>query len=137
MLLAETIFSIGCARTHIHLDLLALILYVLDLLLEPLAAPDQCHVPRTPGAKFISHLLLYKFQASIHSHDCLRFVLLQQHRPDLLVDIRFVIEKVEFLCAALASFLSPVSHSSHLLHGRVLLLLALQFLPRLHGRGKL
>jgi hypothetical protein len=44
-----------------------------------------------------SHLLVDKFEATIDRHDSLCLVLLQQHWPDLLVDVRIVVEYVEFL----------------------------------------
>jgi hypothetical protein len=44
-----------------------------------------------------THLLVNELQTPIHSHHCLCLVLLQQHWTDLLVDVRFIVEDVEFL----------------------------------------
>jgi hypothetical protein len=43
------------------------------------------------------HLLVDKLQASVDCHDGFRLVLLQEHRTNLLVDVRLVIEDVKFL----------------------------------------
>ncbi|MCP6313110.1 hypothetical protein NL444_26945, partial [Klebsiella pneumoniae] len=61
-----------------------------------------------------SHLFLDEFQSTIDSHDSFSLLLLQQDRPDKLVDIRLVIQLVEFA-----------------LHALVLLLLRLQLLAGL------
>ena len=44
-----------------------------------------------------AHLLVDEFQTSVDCHDSLGLVLLQKHRADLLVDVRIVVEEVEFL----------------------------------------
>jgi hypothetical protein len=43
------------------------------------------------------HLLLDELQTTVHSHQCLIFLLLQQHRADELVNVGVVIQGVEFL----------------------------------------
>lgn len=43
------------------------------------------------------HLIINILQASINSHDSLGPLLLKQHRPDELIDVRFFGEGVEFL----------------------------------------
>lgn len=70
---------------YLNLELLALILDGLDLRLEP---PD---------------LLVDKLQTTIDGHERLCLVLLQQHRADLLVNVRFIVEEVEFLRQGLSA----------------------------------
>jgi hypothetical protein len=65
--------------TYLNLELLALLLDALDLRLDSL------------------DLLLDEFQTAVHGHERLGLVLLQQHGADLLVDVCFVVEDVEFL----------------------------------------
>lgn len=55
--------------------------------------------------KLCLHLFVDKFQAPIHSHNCLCLVLLQQHRPNLFVDIRIVVEEVEFLLKGVSAYI--------------------------------
>lgn len=43
------------------------------------------------------HLILDELQTSINGHDSLGLLLLEQHRSDEFVDVRFVSEGVEFL----------------------------------------
>lgn len=46
---------------------------------------------------FYAHFLVDEFQAPVHRHDSLGLILLQEHWPDLLVNVRIVVEEVEFL----------------------------------------
>ena len=43
------------------------------------------------------HLFINEFQPAIHSHDRFCLILLQQHRPDLFVDVRILVEFGELL----------------------------------------
>lgn len=64
---------------YLNLELLALVLDALDLRLE---SPD---------------LLLDELQTTVDGHERLCLVLLQQYGADLLVDVCFIVEKVELL----------------------------------------
>lgn len=65
--------------------------------------PDFCRNPR-PWKQSI-HFLLNKLQPAIYSHHSLVFLLLQQDRPDDLVDVGFLIQAGEFAVYALVFLL--------------------------------
>lgn len=73
-----------------------------------------------------------ELQAPVHGHDCLRLVLLQQHRANLLVDVCIVVEEIEFLQRGVSAYIvhAPVL-AGYLLDRAVLLLLRLKLLARL------
>jgi hypothetical protein len=81
------------------------------------------HVSLLPNHGHL-HLLLDEFQATVDRHDCLYLVLLQQHWADLLVDVRIVVEDVEFLRFRQSARIHPNrSPPAYLLDRAVLLLL--------------
>lgn len=79
------------------------------------------------------HLFIDKLQSTIHCHDCLGLVLLQQYWADLLVYVRIVVEDVELLMIETLVSSRPLVFISYLLDGCVLLLLRFEFLASLYG----
>jgi hypothetical protein len=74
-----------------------------------------------------SHLLVYEVQTCVDCHYRLSLILLQQHRTDLLVDVRIVIEYVEFLRKDHSVCIRLVEcFAANLLDCAILLLLRLQ-----------
>lgn len=82
-------------RPHLCSQSITFILGVLNLLLDPLAT--HASDPVSAACRKTSHLVLDELQSSVHGHDSFSFLLLQQHRPHQLVNVRIVIQIRKFL----------------------------------------
>lgn len=85
-------------------QLIALVLYVLDLLLYPLAM-NLSALPQDLMGEASLHLVVDKLQSSFDGQDCFSLVLLQQHWPDQFVDIGIIIQPSKFLHLLAFSFI--------------------------------